>query len=197
MILTGPAIRSALTDGRIRITPCDPDQIAQASVDLHLHPRVLQCWTRKVAKAEGLRDPDVPPLDVRRDDGADFFPVDLDETGAFLFQPGRLYLASTIERIHAPHHVAIFDGKSSTARKGVQAHLAAGYIEPGFDGPITLEILVAAPIRIPPGWPIGQIRFCEVTGAIETYRARGSYRDAAQIDGPQPSRSHLHRARHV
>lgn len=197
MILTGPAIREAMARGHITITPCEPEQIAQASVDLHLHPRVLQCWTRKVAKAEGIHDSDVPPLDVRRDDTDRFFPVDLDATGAFLLRPGRLYLASTIERIHAPHHVAVIDGKSSLARLGVQVHLTAGYIEPGFCGQITLEIVVAAPIRIPPGWAVAQVRFHEVVGRVEPYGERGSYTGAAEIDGPQTSRSYRHRTRHV
>lgn len=197
MILTGPAIREAMTRGHIAITPCDPDQIAQASVDLHLHPRVLQCWTRKVAKAEGLRDPDVPPLDVRQDSADQFFTLAPDETGAFLLWPGCLYLGATIERLDAPHHVAVIDGKSSLARLGVQVHLTAGYIEPGFYGQVTLEIVVAAPIRIPPGWPIAQVRFHEVTGAVEPYAVRGSYTAAAVIDGPQTSRSYRHRTRHV
>lgn len=197
MILTGPAIRAALDDGRIAITPCDPDQIAQASVDLHLHPRVLMCWTNRTARAEGIRDPDEPPLDVRQDQGERFFPVDLDETGAFLLRPRRLYLASTIERIHAPHHVAVIDGKSSLARLGIQVHLTAGYIEPGFRGQVTLEIVVAAPIRLPPGWPIGQVRFHEVTGDVEPYAVRGSYTGASTADGPQTSQSYRHRTRHV
>lgn len=38
-ILTGPAIRAAVEAGVITISPFDPEQIAQASVDLHLGPR--------------------------------------------------------------------------------------------------------------------------------------------------------------
>lgn len=197
MILTGPAIRAALTDGRITITPCDPEQIDQAGVTLHLHPRLLECWTRETARAEGLRDPDVPPLDVRTDDGDRFFPVDPDETGAFLLLPGRFYLGATIERIHAPKHVVRVDGKSSTGRKSLEVHRTAGHVEPGFPGHVTLEMAVLTPLRIPPGWPICQAVFHEVTGEVERYTTRGHYADAAQTDGPQPSRSHLHKPRHV
>lgn len=195
MILTGPAIREAMARGHIAITPCDPEQIAQASVDLHLHPRVLQRYDEAHARIDGVRA--VPPLDVRQDSADQFFTLAPDETGAFLLWPGCLYLASTIERLDAPHHVAVIDGKSSLARLGVQVHLTAGYIEPGFYGQVTLEIVVAAPIRIPPGWPIAQVRFHEVTGAVEPYAVRGSYTAAAVIDGPQTSRSYRHHTRHV
>lgn len=201
MILTGHAIRAAIRSGDIIITPLtdrpDDSQIDQAGVTLHLHPRLLECWTRKVAKAEGLRDAGVAPLDVRTDDGDRFFPVDIDETGAFLLLPGRFYLGATVERIHAPYHVVRVDGKSSTGRKSLEVHRTAGHVEPGFVGHVTLEMAVLTPLRIPPGWPICQAVFHEVTGEIEGYTTRGHYADAAQTDGPQPSRSHMHKPRHV
>lgn len=211
MILTGPAIRAHLAAGTIAITPLTDEpgdsQIDQAGVTLHLHPRLLECWTRKVARAEGLRNADVAPLDVRTDDRDRFFPVDLDETGAFLLLPGRFYLGATVERIHAPHHVVRVDGKSSLGRKSLEVHRTAGHVEPGFgkrrcpDGPdgasITLEMAVLAPLRIPPGWPVCQAVFHEVTGAVESYQDRGHYSDAGAVEGPQVSRSHLHRPRHV
>jgi dCTP deaminase len=201
MILTGPAIRAHLAAGTIRIHPLTDDpgdsQVDQAGVTLHLHPRLLECWTRKAARAEGLRDADVAPLDVRTDDGDRFFPVDLDETGAFLLLPGRFYLGATIERIFAPCHVVRVDGKSSPARKGLEIHRTAGHVEPGFRGAITLEISVLTPLRIPPGWPVCQAVFHEVRGPVESYADRGHYSDASAADGPQVSRSHLHRARHV
>ena len=187
-ILTGPAIRAAIEAGVITIAPLDLEQVAQASVDLHLGPRVLVADRGQIA------------LDVR-DDNAGRFEEERVWRGldgdAHLFLPGRLYLASTVERIHAPHHVAVVDGKSSLARLGLQVHLTAGYIEPGFCGQITLEIVTALPLRIPVGWPICQVRFSEVTGQVEAYTARGSYADATATDGPQTSRSYRHKPRHV
>lgn len=187
-ILTGPAIRRALDAGTIAITPCDPEQIAQASVDLHLGPRVLVA--------------DAHVMDVRVDNSSLFEEMRTQggiagAPSSFLFEPGRLYLASTVERICAPHHVAVVDGKSSLARLGLQVHLTAGYIEPGFHGQITLELLAAVPLRVPVGWPICQARFSEVTGEIESYGERGSYASAATDDGPQTSRSYRHQRRHV
>ncbi|RYD81507.1 MAG: hypothetical protein EOP84_10910, partial [Verrucomicrobiaceae bacterium] len=40
-ILTGPAIRAALASGAIECNPLDPEQVAQASIDVHLHPTLL------------------------------------------------------------------------------------------------------------------------------------------------------------
>lgn len=201
MILTGHAIRAHLAAGTIAIHPLTDEpgdtQIDQAGVTLHLHPRLLECWTRKVAKAEGLRDTNVAPLDVRTDDGDRFFPVDLDKSGAFLLLPGRFYLGATVERIHAPHHVVRVDGKSSLGRKSLEVHRTAGHVEPGFAGHVTLEMAVLAPLRIPPGWPVCQAVFHEVSGAVESYQDRGHYSDAGTVEGPQVSRSHLHRPRHV
>jgi dCTP deaminase len=185
MILTGPALRDAMRRGVITIAPCDDDQIDQAGVTLHLHPRLL------------LLGPGYSILDVREPCEYHFDPVPLDSTGAFLLEPGRFYLGATIERIYAPAHVVRVDGKSSPGRKSLEVHRTAGHVEPGFGGQITLEISVLTHLRVPPGWPVCQAVFHEVTGAVEPYDRRGHYADANEADGPQPSRSHLHRTRHV
>src|SRR5574343_240332 len=179
MLLTGPAIRAAIASGDITIIPLGPDQVDQAGVTLHLHPRLLECWTKKAAKAEGLKNTEVAPLDVRVDDG------------------GRFYLGATVERIYAPHHVVRVDGKSSPGRKSLEVHRTAGHVEPGFGGQITLEMSVLVPLLIPPGWPVCQAVFHEVTGLVESYDRRGHYADANGAEGPQTSRSHMHKPRHV
>lgn len=192
MILTGPAIRAAIASNIITITPLDPDQVDQAGVTLHLHPRLLVCVgcaPRGLAHAFSL--------DVRVDDGDRFYPVEPDASGAFLLLPGRFYLGATIERIHAPLHVVRVDGKSSPGRKSLEVHRTAGHVEPGFGGQITLEISVLVPLLIPPGWPVCQAVFHEVTGLVESYDRRGHYADANGAEGPQTSRSHLHRTRHI
>lgn len=205
MILTGHAIRAHLAAGSIRITPLTDEpgdsQVDQAGVTLHLHPRLLVLKPGRV-------------LDVRTPCDDDFEPVDLDETGAFTLIPGRCYLGATLERVCAPFHVVRVDGKSSTGRLFLEVHRTACHVEPGFGGPpsgvkrgakrkeaigasITLEMSVLAPLRIPPGWPVCQAVFHEVSGAVESYQDRGHYSDAGTVEGPQVSRSHLHKPRHV
>ena len=180
-ILTGHEIRAAKASGRIIIEPCDPAQIVQVSVDLHLCPRLLAYGNAsgRVLDLATYAEPDreivIPPEGV-------------------VLVPGMLYLGATIETIHAPTYAAIVAGKSSPARKGLRVE-AAGLVEPGFRGSITLEIEVAVPLRVYAGWPIAQVRFETVEGLPEPYTERGSYQD--QTDGPVASRSHLHKRRHV
>ena len=69
----------------------------------------------------------------------------------------------------------------------MQVHLTAGYIEPGFHGQITLEIVVTRPILLPPGWPIAQIRFHETTGEIECYTERGATPTPRGRTDPNPA----------
>lgn len=56
-------------------------------------------------------------------------------------EPKQFVLGSTIEKISLPSHiVGRIEGKSSWARKGLWIH-AAGFIDPGFTGQLTLEII--------------------------------------------------------
>jgi dCTP deaminase len=57
--------------------------------------------------------------------------------------------------------VGRLDGKSSLGRLGLLIHSTAGFIDPGFDGHITLELsnVASLPITLYPGMRIGQISF--------------------------------------
>ena len=72
--------------------------------------------------------------------------------------------------------VARLEGKSSLGRLGLLIHSTAGYIDPGFDGTITLELSNVArlPISIYPGMAIGQISFLQMTTPVE-HPYRGKY----------------------
>ena len=180
-ILTGHEIRAAIAGKRITIEPFDPAQVVQISVDLHLHPRILAyCGgSSRVLDLATYEEPD-RTIDI--------------PGGGLVLIPGVLYLGATIETICAPTYAAIVAGKSSPARKGLRVE-AAGLIEPGFSGSITLEIEVAVPLRVYAGWPIAQVRFETVEGLPESYGERGSYQ--GQSGGPVASRSHLHKPRHA
>lgn len=59
----------------------------------------------------------------------------------FILQPGECVLARTKERVYIPPHLcAQVMGRSSVGRLFVLVHVTAGYIDPGFDGTITLEM---------------------------------------------------------
>jgi dCTP deaminase len=109
-------------------------------------------------------------------------------------EPFRLHangfvLATTMERVHiCAEMVARLEGKSSLGRLGLSVHSTAGFIDPGFDGQVTLELSnhTRLTILLWPGMPIGQIAFDRLDGtAARTYA--GKYQGQR---GPQVSRFH-------
>ena len=80
-------------------------------------------------------------------------------------------LGSTLERVALPDDlVARLEGKSSLGRLGLLIHSTAGYVDPGWDGYLTLELSNVAnlPITLYPGMKIGQISFFRLTTPAET-----------------------------
>lgn len=78
-----------------------------------------------------------------------------------VIRPGEFMLGSTIERVTLPHHLAgVVHGKSTWARRGLLVE-AAGLVDPGFSGTITLELknMSSRPLTLRAGVPICQISF--------------------------------------
>jgi dCTP deaminase len=80
----------------------------------------------------------------------------------YILSPGECVLATLVERfnMNADNVVARIEGKSSWARKFLTIH-AAGFIDPGFHGDITLELKNDSwtKIELTPGVLIAQISF--------------------------------------
>ena len=56
--------------------------------------------------------------------------------------PSELVLISTLEKIHIPNgYVGRVEGVSSLARIGLMVHITSGFIDPNFQGHITLEVV--------------------------------------------------------
>ena len=56
--------------------------------------------------------------------------------------PNELVLISTLEKVHIPNgYVGRVEGVSSLARIGLLVHVTSGFIDPDFNGSITLEIV--------------------------------------------------------
>ena len=80
-----------------------------------------------------------------------------------LFLPGIFYLASTVEYIKVPPtHAAMINMRSSLARKGL-GHRMAGFIDPGFEGQVTLELETTIPLEVAIGERIVQLIYCRLT----------------------------------
>jgi len=87
--------------------------------------------------------------------------------------PGEFVLGSTLEVVKVPDNmVARIEGRSSYARLGLIPHAAAGFVDAGFEGKITLEIqnLGNVPITIYP-----EERFCQVAFEKMSSEAENPY----------------------
>ena len=181
MILSDRTIREELAAGRIVIDPVDDADIQPSSVDLHIdrYFRVFRNHSMRV-------------IDVKEDQEELTELVEIGEDDAFILHPGEFVLGSTAERVGLPIDlVARLEGKSSLGRLGLLIHSTAGFIDPGWDGHVTLELSNVAnlPITIYYAMKIGQLSFVQMTEPAETpYGADGLGSKYQGQKGPTPSR---------
>ena len=159
MILSDRTIREQLAAGRLVIDPFDDALVQPSSVDVRVD--------REFRVFHNNRQ---PYIDVRRpsEDLTDLVEIGDDEP--FILHPGEFVLGSTVERVAIPDDlVARLEGKSSLGRLGLLIHSTAGYIDPGWDGYITLELSNVArlPITIYAGMKIGQLSFQQLTTPVD------------------------------
>ena len=110
----------------------------------------------------------------------------------FILHPGEFVLGSTLERVRlADDLVARLEGKSSLGRLGLLIHSTAGFIDPGWNGHVTLELSNVAnlPITIYHAMKIGQISFMQMSEpASAPYGASQLGSKYQGQRGPTPSR---------
>lgn len=144
------------------ITPYNALQLQPASYDLTLAPQVNTLFAPGVWRTK-----------------------DFD---AYHLMPDEFALFSTVETIRLDGRVAAqVMGKSTWARKGLIIE-SAGWVDPGFEGQLTLELknLTNQPILLLAGDPIAQIVFMELrSNALVSYEKRGRYQGQR---GPTPPR---------
>ncbi|MBD3689277.1 dCTP deaminase [Nanchangia anserum] len=184
MLLSDRDITELIESGRATIDPFDPAMVQPASVDVRLDRYFRLFDNHKYSVIDPAQDqPDL----TRR--------VDVGEVEPFVLHPGEFVLGATLERVSLPADIAArLEGKSSLGRLGLLTHSTAGFIDPGFDGHVTLELSNTAtmPIALYPGMKIGQLCFFRLTSpALRPYGA-GAYGSRYQGQrGPTASRSHL------
>ena len=157
-ILSDIDIKKYLDEGKIVIDPIkDEKQIQPSSVDLRLGNEF------KGFKISSK--PFIDPFDkTNLDSYMSSFEINDDEP--FIIHPGEFTLATTFEYVKLPADiVARVEGRSSMGRLGITMHVTAGYIDPGFEGRITLEIsnIGKMPVALYPGQRVCQIVFETMT----------------------------------
>lgn len=161
-ILSDKSIKEYLKEGKIVIDPLkDEQQIQPSSVDMRLGDEF------KVFKV--IRKPYIDPKD--EEDIAEYMESStVPEGEAFIIHPNEFALATTQEYVKVPDDlVARVEGRSSMGRLGVTMHVTAGYVDPGFEGRITLEIsnIGAMPVALYPGQRVCQLVFETMTTPAE------------------------------
>ena len=182
MVLSDRTIRRLLDEGRIGIDPYAEELLQPSSVDVRVD-RLFRVF----------RNSRYPFIDVKEpmEDLTELVEV-ADDEQPFILHPGEFVLGSTLERIRLPDDlVARLEGKSSLGRLGLLIHSTAGFIDPGWDGHVTLELSNVAnlPITIYYGMKIGQLSFVQLSEPAEHPYGTGSLGSKYQGQaGPTPSR---------
>ena len=181
MVLSDRTIARLIDEGRIGIDPYDPELLQPSSVDVR-----VDRFFRVFHNAR------YPYIDVKEPQEGLTELVEIDEDRPFILHPGEFVLGSTLERIQLPDDlVARLEGKSSLGRLGLLIHSTAGFIDPGWDGHVTLELSNVAnlPITIYHAMKIGQISFMQMTEPAASPYGSSTLGSKYQGQrGPTPSR---------
>ena len=148
MILSDKTIQKLLDDGSLSIAPLEAAQIQPASVDIRLGntfsivedtPGGVISLSREIAYKT-----------IRAE--------------TYLLLPGQFVLATTMEYFKLPDNMTAFvEGRSSVGRLGLFVQ-NAGWVDPGFEGEITLELYNAnrCAIELQSGRRVGQLVFAQL-----------------------------------
>ena len=153
MILSDATLREMLGNGELTIDPCDDDAIQPASIDCRLgdHFLVIEDKTMDIITL----DSEIVYREIEGD--------------AITIPAHSFLLATTREYIKLPNYVTAFvEGRSSIGRIGLFIQ-NAGWVDPGFEGHVTLELYNAnsLPIKLQAGRRLCQLVFCKMDRAAE------------------------------
>ncbi len=161
MILSDKDIKTQLTAGRIKVSPCNLDkQLGAVGIDLRLSNafRIFKTTHKPfIDLTEEMFDVDTELLE-------------LPEGEKFIVHPGEFVLGMTMETVELPDNIGgRLDGRSSLGRVGIIVHSTAGRVEPGWKGRLTLEIsnIGKLPIALIPGMRFCCLMFEQISTPVE------------------------------
>lgn len=182
MLLSDRDIRASIDAGSIALDPWDPASVQPASADVRLD--------RYFRLFDNHRYPSIDPRE-EQPELTRLVEVAADEP--FILHPGEFVLASTYEQVTLGNGIAArLEGKSSLGRLGLLTHSTAGFIDPGFQGHVTLELsnVATLPIKLWPGMKIGQLCFFQLSSDAEHPYGSAQYQSRYLGQrGPTASRS--------
>ncbi len=159
MILSDKTIKKMLEEKTLGIEPLETNQIQPASVDIRLGNTfsITEDSPAGIISLEG----EINYKDIKTD--------------TYVLLPGQFVLASTMEYFKLPDNLTAFvEGRSSLGRMGLFIQ-NAGWVDPGFEGEITLELYNAnrCAIELKSGRRVGQLVFAKLDDYAENpYRGK-------------------------
>lgn len=172
MILSDIDIYQAIYEREFEISPADGKMFQPASIDV--------CLGDEVSVFHNSRYTHIDPTQKQEELTET---MEISDEG-FILHPGEFVLGCTLEKISLSSKLAgRIEGKSSLGRLGLMVHSTAGFIDPGFNGQLTLEIsnVNRLPIILYPGMRIGQLSLMRLTS--KTKRPYGSVNLGSHYQG--------------
>lgn len=161
MILSDRTLKEKIASGELVVDPIDVTALQPASIDCRVGDHFLIVENHEMEI-------------ITLDDEIKYREITAD---AITIPPNSFVLGTTQEYIKLPNNMTAFvEGRSSIGRMGLFIQ-NAGWIDPGFEGRITLELYNAnsLPIRLQAGKRVGQFVFCSTDQPAEN-PYRGKYR---------------------
>ena len=191
MILSGSDLRQAVQSGQISFAPAlENRQWGEASVDLRLGHQFTKLESQEgltISVADGLK----PLQSTNLWKTVDLKGLDTFGNPKFLeIGQGDFILAKTYESVTVPRDmIARVEGRSTYARVGLSMHQTAPWIQPGWSGPIILELMNNGPLNIkltPMKDRPCQITFFKLTSEVTKEHAYGAKEKDAYQDQLHP-----------
>ncbi|WP_024346155.1 dCTP deaminase [Lacrimispora indolis] len=159
MILSDKTIFKMLKEKTLLIEPIEEEQIQPASVDIRLGN------TFSIVE-------DSPNGIITMQNEISYKTI---QTDKYILLPGQFVLATTLEYFVMPNDLTAFvEGRSSLGRMGLFIQ-NAGWVDPGFEGEITLELFNAnrCAIELQAGRRVGQLVFAQLDDiALNPYKGK-------------------------
>ena len=181
MLLSDKKIKEYIKNKKIIVDPFDESLIGPASLDLRLDFKFrvfknidIEAIDPKEYKDEVIFRTETDRYIIHHGKYSDLYILKSPNI-PFIVHPGEFVLASIYEYIKLPNDIAAqIQGRSSFARLGLIIHTSAGWVDPGYSGHLTLEIVNVnkIPIKLYPMMRIAQISFFELESVETPYDAR-------------------------
>lgn len=170
MILSDKTLKQMIEAGTLGVSPLTEESIQPASIDCRLGDDFLVVEDRQMDTISLSSE-----IIYRKITGP-----------TITIPPHSFLLATTMEYVKLPQDLTAFvEGRSSVGRIGLFIQ-NAGWVDPGFEGQITLELYNAnsLPIRLEAGRRICQLVFCRMDQAALT-PYKGKYQGQRNATGSQ------------